>query len=128
MAAIQLSFRIVGKLRRQPYRRAFHSTVEEGKEEKKVVSKEKKPTEVASDGSDDGEEEVNIICLQEINNSSRLQKLPLQSSTAHNSASGIAATVTNGNNMIEEMYQKKPQLGHILLHPDTYFGSVEKHT
>ena len=28
---------------------------------------------------------------------------------------------------IEEMYQKKTQLEHILLRPDTYIGSVEKH-
>ncbi|KAH0453095.1 hypothetical protein IEQ34_017419 [Dendrobium chrysotoxum] len=35
-------------------------------EEKEFVSKAKKPTEVASDGSDNGEEEENRICLQEI--------------------------------------------------------------
>lgn len=29
---------------------------------------------------------------------------------------------------IEKMYQKKSQLEHILLRPDTYIGSVEKHT
>ena len=29
---------------------------------------------------------------------------------------------------IEEIYQKKTQLEHILLRPDTYIGSVEKHT
>lgn len=29
---------------------------------------------------------------------------------------------------IEERYQKKSQLEHILLRPDTYIGSVEKHT
>ncbi len=29
---------------------------------------------------------------------------------------------------IEEMYQKKSQLEHILLRPDTYVGSVEKQT
>ncbi|KAL6567913.1 DNA topoisomerase 2 [Orobanche gracilis] len=29
---------------------------------------------------------------------------------------------------IEEMYQKKSQLEHILLRPDTYIGSIEKHT
>jgi DNA topoisomerase-2 len=29
---------------------------------------------------------------------------------------------------IEEMYQKKTQLEHILLRPDTYIGSIEKHT
>ncbi|CAH8366429.1 unnamed protein product [Eruca vesicaria subsp. sativa] len=43
---------------------------------------------------------------------------------------------TNNNNVnaprpkktIEEMYQKKSQLEHILLRPDTYIGSIEKHT
>ena len=29
---------------------------------------------------------------------------------------------------IEKIYQKKSQLEHILLRPDTYIGSVEKHT
>lgn len=29
---------------------------------------------------------------------------------------------------IEQMYQKKTQLEHILLRPDTYIGSVEKQT
>ncbi|VFQ77766.1 unnamed protein product [Cuscuta campestris] len=44
-------------------------------------------------------------------------KLPLQSSNIVN---------TNGKT-IEETYQKKTQLEHILLRPDTYIGSVEKH-
>lgn len=52
-------------------------------------------------------------------------KLPLQSSTAHNSAASAAA---GGKKTIEEVYQKKTQLEHILLRPDTYIGSVEKHT
>ncbi|KAI9169979.1 hypothetical protein LWI28_020463 [Acer negundo] len=33
-----------------------------------------------------------------------------------------------GPKTIEEMYQKKSQLEHILLRPDTYIGSIEKHT
>ncbi|GJN14056.1 hypothetical protein PR202_gb00831 [Eleusine coracana subsp. coracana] len=45
---------------------------------------------------------------------------PLQSSSGHNAAAG--------GKTIEEMYQKKSQLEHILLRPDTYIGSVEKHT
>jgi len=53
-------------------------------------------------------------------------KLPLQSSTAHNAASAAAAP--GGKKTIEEVYQKKSQLEHILLRPDTYIGSVEKHT
>ncbi|KAG0472850.1 hypothetical protein HPP92_014707 [Vanilla planifolia] len=56
-----------------------------------------------------------------------VKKLPLQTSTAHNSvASGGGGGV--GKKTIEEMYQKKTQLEHILLRPDTYIGSVEKHT
>ncbi|GJN21945.1 hypothetical protein PR202_gb09469 [Eleusine coracana subsp. coracana] len=45
---------------------------------------------------------------------------PLQSSSVHNAG--------GGGKTIEEMYQKKSQLEHILLRPDTYIGSVEKHT
>lgn len=48
-------------------------------------------------------------------------KLPLQSSSN--------ANIVNANGKtIEETYQKKTQLEHILLRPDTYIGSVEKHT
>jgi DNA topoisomerase II len=47
---------------------------------------------------------------------------PLHSSSGHNAAAG------GGAKTIEEMYQKKTQLEHILLRPDTYIGSVEKHT
>ncbi|KAH7659032.1 DNA topoisomerase type IIA protein [Dioscorea alata] len=55
------------------------------------------------------------------------KKLPLQSSSAHNAAAagdGAAA----GKKTIEETYQKVTQLEHILLRPDTYIGSIEKHT
>ncbi|MED6185751.1 DNA topoisomerase 2 [Stylosanthes scabra] len=56
------------------------------------------------------------------------EKRPLQSS---NNANIPTATATAGNGngkTIEEMYQKKTQLEHILLRPDTYVGSIEKHT
>lgn len=46
-------------------------------------------------------------------------KLPLQSSNNAN----MKASKT-----IEETYQKKTQLEHILLRPDTYIGSIEQHT
>ncbi|XP_058073689.1 DNA topoisomerase 2-like isoform X2 [Magnolia sinica] len=49
------------------------------------------------------------------------EKLPLQTSSAFNAGPPPAKT-------IEETYQKKTQLEHILLRPDTYIGSVEKHT
>nr|KYP71391.1 DNA topoisomerase 2 [Cajanus cajan] len=42
--------------------------------------------------------------------------------------SSSAANVAAAGKTIEEMYQKKTQLEHILLRPDTYVGSVEKHT
>uniref|UniRef100_M1A902 DNA topoisomerase 2 n=1 Tax=Solanum tuberosum TaxID=4113 RepID=M1A902_SOLTU len=49
------------------------------------------------------------------------KKLPLQSSSN--------ANISNANGKtIEQTYQKKTQLEHILLRPDTYIGSVEKHT
>lgn len=44
---------------------------------------------------------------------------PLQSTSAHN---------VNQEKTIEATYQKKTQLEHILLRPDTYVGSVEQHT
>ncbi|KAL5986279.1 DNA topoisomerase 2 [Asimina triloba] len=53
------------------------------------------------------------------------KKLPLQSSNAFNSAAGGVAA---SKKTIEQTYQKKTQLEHILLRPDTYIGSVEKHT
>ncbi|WOH04380.1 hypothetical protein DCAR_0623789 [Daucus carota subsp. sativus] len=36
--------------------------------------------------------------------------------------------ISNTAKSIEETYQKKTQLEHILLRPDTYIGSIEKHT
>ncbi|KAI5070065.1 hypothetical protein GOP47_0014408 [Adiantum capillus-veneris] len=35
---------------------------------------------------------------------------------------------SGGRKTLEETYQKKTQLEHILLRPDTYVGSIEKHT
>ncbi|KAK8941030.1 DNA topoisomerase 2 [Platanthera zijinensis] len=57
-----------------------------------------------------------------------VKKLRLQSSTAHNSSAGAAPAATGGKKTIEEVYHKKTQLEHILLRPDTYIGSIEKHT
>jgi DNA topoisomerase-2 len=51
-------------------------------------------------------------------------KPPLKSSSSHNSAAGPGP---GAGKTIEETYQKKTQLEHILLRPDTYVGSVEKH-
>lgn len=54
------------------------------------------------------------------------KKRPLQPSTATN----VDPTPPAGpaGKTIEEVYQKKTQLEHILLRPDTYIGSIEKHT
>ncbi|EPS67102.1 hypothetical protein M569_07672 [Genlisea aurea] len=38
------------------------------------------------------------------------------------------AGVGGGKKTIEQTYQKKTQIEHILLRPDTYIGSIEKHT
>lgn len=54
------------------------------------------------------------------------KKRPLQSSSAHNVAAGDPTAARDKT--IEETYQKKTQLEHILLRPDTYIGSVERHT
>ncbi|KAH9774562.1 DNA topoisomerase 2 [Citrus sinensis] len=51
------------------------------------------------------------------------KRLPL---TTSNNANVVGPTAPNKT--IEEMYQKKSQLEHILLRPDTYIGSIEKHT
>lgn len=48
---------------------------------------------------------------------SKSKAQPLAPSTSHNVPGGKA---------IEEIYQKKTQLEHILLRPDTYIGSTEK--
>ncbi|KAL0873030.1 hypothetical protein Bca101_022735 [Brassica carinata] len=56
-------------------------------------------------------------------------KLPLQTSNNVNVAKAPpSAASRGGGKTIEEMYQKKSQLEHILLRPDTYIGSIEKHT
>lgn len=54
--------------------------------------------------------------------------LPLQTSNNVNVAKAPAKSRAAAGKTIEEMYQKKSQLEHILLRPDTYIGSIEKHT
>jgi DNA topoisomerase-2 len=52
---------------------------------------------------------------------------PLAPSSAHNVQAVQAAQPAKGaGKAIEEIYQKKSQLEHILLRPDTYIGSTEK--
>jgi hypothetical protein len=48
---------------------------------------------------------------------------PLGPSTSHNVQQHKG---TQGGKAVEEIYQKKSQLEHILLRPDTYIGSTEK--
>ncbi|MCO5558363.1 hypothetical protein L7F22_056160 [Adiantum nelumboides] len=45
-----------------------------------------------------------------------------------NSSGGDNFVSGGGSKTLEETYQKKTQLEHILLRPDTYVGSIEKHT
>ncbi|KAL8262386.1 hypothetical protein R6Q59_023735 [Mikania micrantha] len=54
------------------------------------------------------------------------QRPPLQSTTTDNIPPNTKPTTKTGRT-IEETYQKKTQLEHILLRPDTYIGSIEKH-
>lgn len=59
------------------------------------------------------------------------KKAPLTSSNNANippPETAAAAAAAGSKKTIEQMYQKKSQLEHILLRPDTYIGSVEKHT
>ncbi|KAL2939910.1 DNA topoisomerase 2 [Bienertia sinuspersici] len=61
------------------------------------------------------------------------KKQPLQPSTTINVQPQIPDNINpqkmgpTTEKTIEEMYQKKTQLEHILLRPDTYIGSIEKH-
>ncbi|CAI0404684.1 unnamed protein product [Linum tenue] len=48
--------------------------------------------------------------------------------TSNNANLAADPSVNGPQKTIEEMYQKKTQLEHILLRPDTYIGSIEKHT
>ena len=49
---------------------------------------------------------------------------------AENAAGDVLsnASTPSGKNSVEKIYQKKTQLEHILLRPDTYIGSVEPTT
>ncbi|XP_021736177.1 DNA topoisomerase 2-like [Chenopodium quinoa] len=55
------------------------------------------------------------------------KKQPLQTSTTVNIEPMDSDHLPTTGKTIEEMYQKKTQLEHILLRPDTYVGSIEKH-
>ncbi len=46
--------------------------------------------------------------------------------SSSSSSSSAAAAASKGTKTIEQTYQKKTQLEHILLRPDTYIGSVER--
>jgi DNA topoisomerase II len=49
-------------------------------------------------------------------------------SGANGAAQSAASSKAGSKGAIEKMYQKKSQLEHILLRPDTYIGSVERVT
>lgn len=52
----------------------------------------------------------------------------MNNSVTHNGNGDAAPPAKGGKGTIEKMYQKKSQLEHILLRPDTYIGSVERAT
>ncbi|KAK6119201.1 hypothetical protein DH2020_047049 [Rehmannia glutinosa] len=56
------------------------------------------------------------------------KKAPLTTSNNANIPPPETVTAGGGKKTIEQTYQKKTQLEHILLRPDTYIGSIEKHT
>ncbi|KAJ4833336.1 DNA topoisomerase 2 [Turnera subulata] len=62
------------------------------------------------------------------------KKVPLATSNNANTDAAAAADDPSllhhrpSQKTIEETYQKKSQLEHILIRPDTYIGSIEKHT
>ncbi|CAN1342380.1 DNA topoisomerase 2 [Linum perenne] len=56
------------------------------------------------------------------------KKAPLMTSSSDNVGADPSSNNNGPQKTIEEMYQKKTQLEHILLRPDTYIGSIEKHT
>lgn len=49
-------------------------------------------------------------------------------STQNGNGTDAPAPAKGGKGTIEKIYQKKSQLEHILLRPDTYIGSVERAT
>lgn len=51
----------------------------------------------------------------------------MQNGASNGAPAGGSSKAGKGGN-IEKMYQKKSQLEHILLRPDTYIGSVERVT
>ncbi|XP_028179353.1 DNA topoisomerase 2 isoform X1 [Ostrinia furnacalis] len=52
----------------------------------------------------------------------------MNSATQNGSAEAAPPAAKGGKGTIEKIYQKKSQLEHILLRPDTYIGSVERAT
>ncbi|KAG8391224.1 hypothetical protein BUALT_Bualt01G0165600 [Buddleja alternifolia] len=56
------------------------------------------------------------------------KKVPLTTSNNSNIQPPDSTAAVAGKKTIEQTYQKKSQLEHILLRPDTYIGSIEKHT
>lgn len=52
----------------------------------------------------------------------------MNSATQNGSAEAAPPAAKAGKGTIEKIYQKKSQLEHILLRPDTYIGSVERAT
>jgi hypothetical protein len=56
-----------------------------------------------------------------------ISRAPFQSCSKFDYDVNIAQA-KNNNKTIEKTYQKKTQLKHIMLQPNTYVGNIEKHT
>lgn len=71
------------------------------------------------------ESEVNHILLKKSEQLKQNFVEDLSNNKGDNMQNGSKAASGSGGLSIEQMYQKKSQLEHILLRPDTYIGSVE---
>ncbi len=56
-----------------------------------------------------------------------MSRAPLQPCSKFDYDANIAKA-NNNNKTIKETYQKKTQLEHIMLQPNTYVGNIKKHT
>ncbi|KAJ3239764.1 DNA topoisomerase 2 [Chytriomyces hyalinus] len=75
--------------------------------------------------SDDFEEEVQQQKVVEKKQPVKKSAAPKQSTDSNANTVSNSAAAKKGSKTIEEIYQKKTQLEHILLRPDTYIGSIE---
>jgi DNA topoisomerase II len=88
-------------------------------------------SDFSDEGFSDGEDENMVLAPSSkvVKTKKATQASCMVLSNKDSNVSNVAAT-NNGKQTktVEEIYQKKTQLEHILLRPDTYIGSVERHT